>query len=149
MDFFLLLAIAAGVQNGPDMHYLLLLDEDRMTDAVRSHVTIVHTASPRLFVVRLVEAAPEEISALPGVAAVTNRGLPAELMSDLDDEERLFARAFASRTEPKERIGEGLPWDAPGFEPPDSLPDCQKDTADGGKTSAEPPNREGERSDGQ
>jgi hypothetical protein len=41
-------------------------------------------------------------------------------LEELDEGARLFVRAWMHRPSRKaERRGEGLPWDAPGFEPPD------------------------------
>ena len=44
-----------------------------------------------------------------------------KLPADLTPSERTFAAAWQARQQPKTRTGEGLPWDAPGFEPPDQL----------------------------
>jgi hypothetical protein len=42
------------------------------------------------------------------------------VLDDLDEGARLFVRAWQERPLRKaERRGEGLSWDAPGFEPPD------------------------------
>jgi hypothetical protein len=58
---------------------------------------------------------------MPGVVAVSGGTLPSGLVERLDEGEALFVTAWASRmTGPqKQRGGEGLPWDASGFEPPD------------------------------
>ena len=41
------------------------------------------------------------------------------VVDELDNAARLFLRAWLERPfEKSERPGEGLPWDAPGFEPP-------------------------------
>jgi hypothetical protein len=41
------------------------------------------------------------------------------VVEELDDAARLFLEAWLERpVEKSERPGEGLPWDAPGFEPP-------------------------------
>lgn len=41
------------------------------------------------------------------------------VVEELDDAARLFLTAWLERpVEKRDRPGEGLPWDAPGFEPP-------------------------------
>jgi hypothetical protein len=59
---------------------------------------------------------------VPGVAAVTVGAVAQEVIADLDETEALFIRAWASRRGGLERPrpGEGLDWDAGGFEPPDA-----------------------------
>lgn len=70
-----------------------------------------------------VRASTEEIAALrrlTGVQAVFLRDVPAQFLEALGPGERLFVLAWQVRGGTKlERPGEGLPWDAPGFEPPD------------------------------
>jgi len=42
------------------------------------------------------------------------------VLDELDEGAQLFVRAWRERPLSKpDRRGEGLPWDAPGFEPPD------------------------------
>lgn len=115
---------------GPGMDYLILLDNEHSSAVLSGHATIVHAASPRLFVVRLESATYEEIAALPGVAALSEQSLPPGLAAQLDPQEKLFAAAFAARAIPKERVGDGLPWDAAGFEPPDPAPDSDTPCSD-------------------
>lgn len=49
---------------------------------------------------------------------------PDALPEDLTEAERLFAESWhSSRSRaPKDRKGDGLPWDAAGFQPPDGDP---------------------------
>jgi hypothetical protein len=105
---------------GPN-ELLMVLDEDAL-DRLRGTFRVRHVASPRLVVV---ERTPAAVAAaehgVDGVVAVSDGELPQALMDRLGPEEQLFAGAWASRMTgaEKEREGEGLTWDAPGFDPPD------------------------------
>jgi hypothetical protein len=103
----------------------MVLEEDAL-DRVRGTFRVMHVASPRLVVV---ERTPTAVAAarqgVDGVVAVSDGELSPALLDRLGPEEQLFAGAWASRmtdTE-KERTGEGLDWDAPGFLPPDAPQD--------------------------
>jgi hypothetical protein len=52
------------------------------------------------------------------VLSVHRAAVPADVLARLDDPERLFAAAWNERRRPKRRAGDGLPWDAPGFDAP-------------------------------
>jgi hypothetical protein len=103
----------------------MVLEEDAVgetLDRLRGTFRVTHVASPRLVVV---ERTPAAVAAatqgVDGVLAVSDGELPQALLDRLRPDEQLFASAWASRmtgTE-KERKGEGLMWDAPGFVPPD------------------------------
>jgi hypothetical protein len=62
----------------------------------------------------------EQINNHPGVEAVLVQPSDEDPPS-LNDAERLFVSAWRTRqhAEGKIHVGEGLPWDAPGFLPPD------------------------------
>jgi hypothetical protein len=62
---------------------------------------------------RVVVAELPDGASVPGARAPTPEALAA-----LDEGERLFAAGWAAGRAPKERPGDGLPWDAPGFEAP-------------------------------
>jgi len=68
------------------------------------------------------EAALAELALHPDVDDVFSDEPPADVVERLTDEERLFVRAWSSRKVEKVRPGDGLPWDAPGFLPPDLPP---------------------------
>ena len=57
----------------------------------------------------------------PGAPPPGNIVEAGALPPSLTEGERLFAEGWLERQSrgPKERKGEGLPWDAPGFQPPD------------------------------
>ena len=84
---------------------------------LRAVATVTQVFPPRL---ALVQAGPDtrtRAARVRGVLQVLDdptRKLPA----DLTPAERAFAGAWQARQQPKARAGEGLPWDAPGFEPP-------------------------------
>jgi hypothetical protein len=85
---------------------------------LRAVANVTQVFPPRL---ALVQAGPDtgaRIARIRGVLRVLDdpaRKLPA----DLTPAERTFAAAWQARQQPRTRTGEGLPWDAPGFEPPD------------------------------
>lgn len=84
---------------------------------------VQQSASARVGVVECPSGGLSEWSARPGVTVVTGGGdLPPGALEGLDDGEALFVTAWMSRNQEapgKQRRGEGLSWDAPGFSPPD------------------------------
>ena len=83
-------------------------------------VTVDQRLPPRLLVVRGEADRLDHASRLPGVVAAIVDRLPERVLDQLDPTERLFAQAWVAGRRPKVgRPGDGLPWDAPGFEPPD------------------------------
>lgn len=104
---------------------LVILEGERAAqalDRIRAGHRVAQEASPRVVVVEA--AAPDEearMRAIPGVRAVITGGDPApDAVEGLDQGDVLFARAWSLRMKgAKRRAGEGLPWDAPGLEPPD------------------------------
>jgi len=114
---------SGGKYDGGEL--LIILDPVTAAEAqerLRSNHRVTQVGSPRVLVVAV---SPEEIppiSSSPGVLAVSSGLPPPGVIEELDEQEVLFVTAWARRmTGPeKQRRGEGLPWDAPGFEPPDS-----------------------------
>lgn len=84
---------------------LLLLGPSQPLDA-----RVTQRVSPRMVLVELEGDAPD------GVLAVLEPGesLPEHLRATLTETEALFAAAFAQRSRPKSRAGEGLDWNFPG-----------------------------------
>jgi hypothetical protein len=114
--------------NAPDDEVLVILEASSPRAAherIRSQYRVTQQVSPRVFVIQR-PADPATLRALPGVLGVAEGRVPAELLSDLDETETLFAQAWSERASmrSKQRPGEGLPWDAPGFTPPDPPPDA-------------------------
>jgi hypothetical protein len=100
---------------------LVILDTDGTAaalDRLASVARVTQVLLPRLALVRADAAARDAIRRIPGVIALVEEA-PADLPPDLTPEERVFVAAWAARGAPKVRPGEGLDWDAPGFEPPD------------------------------
>jgi len=73
---------------------------------------------PRLAIVAASEEDLQALARRPEVQAVFRGDVPPEALARLDEPARLFAAAWNERHRPKVRRGEGLPWDAPGFDPP-------------------------------
>jgi hypothetical protein len=81
-----------------------------------AHVT--QRLPPRLAIVL---AGEDELRALernPHVSHVFRSEIANDDLARLDERERLFAAGWNQRREPKHRRGEGLSWDAAGFDPP-------------------------------
>jgi hypothetical protein len=81
-----------------------------------AHVTQV--LEPRLVLLHSDAATIALLSRIPGVIGVHEEAL-GEIPPDLTPSERMFVSAWEARQRPKDRRGEGLAWDAPGFKPPD------------------------------
>ena len=100
---------------------LIVLDSQPASETLarlRAVATVTQVFPPRLALVQAGPDARTRIARIQGVLHVLDnsaRNLPA----DLTPAECAFAAAWQARQQPKTRPGEGLPWDAPGFEPPD------------------------------
>ena len=101
------------------MPTLLVVADDvrQVLDRLGRPVTLVQHLPPRLAVVEADDTTL--LRGAPGVVAVGDPELPDDVRAGLSDTERLFADAWVLGRQPKVRPGEGLPWDAPGFQPPD------------------------------
>lgn len=106
--------------NGQDAQEVLVIlgpDAARAArDAVARVAPILHSVSDRVFSVR---GDAGRVRRLPGVALVLTGGESEDVLRNLSETEALFAKAWLMAKQPKERKGQGLPWDAPGFLPPD------------------------------
>ncbi|MBM3564016.1 MAG: hypothetical protein FJX48_12955 [Alphaproteobacteria bacterium] len=104
-----------------EREFLVVIDSVRSTEVLarlRVAVHVTQVFSPRLALVRNEPGAMERARAIPGVQHVRADD-PRDLIPDLTPSEHLFVSAWVERVRPKTRRGEGLNWDAPGFEPPD------------------------------
>ncbi|CAL8973654.1 hypothetical protein RHODGE_RHODGE_00345 [Rhodoplanes serenus] len=92
--------------------------------ALRSRFRVISALPPRLAVVDVddgeAESALVRLRATPGVETVL-ADPAAPIPGGLTGDELLFVDAWRQRPalRSKARPGEGLPWDAEGFEPPD------------------------------
>lgn len=87
---------------------------------LQQHVRIEHVLRPRVALARAPgDLALQTLQRIPGVSVAAALPLPEAVWPRLTPTEQLFIRAWLQRQVPKTRPGEGLPWDAPGFEPPD------------------------------
>lgn len=115
----------SGERVSGDNRESLVVIHDRAAEAFKrlsAGYSVRQAASPRVVIVEASAGALAGLRAIPGVTVVTGSDAPTGLTEGLDDGESLFVAAWLSRNKegpPKQRPGEGLPWDAPGFLPPD------------------------------
>jgi hypothetical protein len=87
--------------------------------ALAELVTITQSLPPRLLIVAAGPEALDAVRAVPGVAVVATESVPRPVLDSLEPHERVFVEAWnVGRRRKPGRPGEGLPWDARGFEPP-------------------------------
>lgn len=93
-------------------------------DHLSAHFRVLSTLPPRLAVVEAGEPTLADLRGKPDVRFVATDRVGEEILDDLTADERAFAMGWELRrtAPPKARLGEGLPWDAPGFLPPDPPP---------------------------
>lgn len=110
----------------PPAELLVRVDHDEAADALarlRERFRVTQVAPPRLAVVEQTPDAREpELLGTPGVVAVAGPEVPDDFRQGLNPEEALFVAAWERRmqeSKSEDRPGAGLPWDAPGFSPPD------------------------------
>ncbi|SNQ46520.1 conserved hypothetical protein [Frankia canadensis] len=97
---------------------------DAGRDALAGVGRVTSAMPPRLVLLAGVPAERAgEVAALPGVRGAFAGDVPAALREALSPAESLFVDGWLARRHGKDRgPGEGLPWDAPGFSPPDPPP---------------------------
>lgn len=105
------------------LELLVYLSEDRAEttmDELRTQFSVTQVASRQIAVIRVEPEQKEAVEAVEGVQAVFEQQIPQHLFTQLDIGESLFVKAWSIRMadEPKPRPGEGLDWDAEGFEAP-------------------------------
>lgn len=102
----------------PDL--LVLVEASSFVAAVeriRALARVTQLLPPRLVLVDDSRAVRDHAADVDGVIGVYDD--LSVLDHDLDDASRAFVRAWDARKRPKSRPGEGLDWDAHGFQPPD------------------------------
>ncbi len=60
----------------------------------------------------------DTLTSRPDVLNIYDEDVPTAVTDDLDEIERVFVNAWRERGRVKRRIGDGLRWDAPGFDAP-------------------------------
>lgn len=78
--------------------------------------------SPRVFTVESTGSELDTLQKMPDLTVISGDQPLPESIDDLTESEKLFVAAWISRQrkpEAKQRFGDGLSWDAPGFTPPD------------------------------
>jgi hypothetical protein len=87
-------------------------------DAIPREAQVLQRLPPRLAIVATDEEGFRMLERSPAISAVYADDVPQEAMERFDQVSRAFAAGWNERRQPKERRGEGLPWDSPGFDPP-------------------------------
>lgn len=87
---------------------------------LRAAGVVMQALEPRLALIREDPSSLRAAERLPGVRIFREEPDAAE---PLTAGERLFVAAWASRSVPKHRPGDGLAWDSPGYDPPDARED--------------------------
>ncbi|MBS9372110.1 hypothetical protein [Rhodococcus sp. B50] len=91
---------------------------DEALAEIEAVASVTQLLRPRLLLVLTDPEVREGIRRIPGVLEIYDTA-PEGGPLGLSPEEQLFVDAWAARSAPKTRPGEGSNWDAPGFEPPD------------------------------
>jgi hypothetical protein len=89
---------------------------EEVVAALRATIPVVQQLPPRLATVGPLPAGRPP----PRVSGVRWYDEAPPDDEDLSAPERLFVAAWLARRRPKDRPGDGLPWDAPGHLPPDA-----------------------------
>ena len=103
------------------MPTLLLFADDveQVLGRLGRSVTLVQHLPPRLAIIESDDDARAALRSAPGVLGVGEPALPDAVRQRLTETEQVFVDAWVLGRRPKTRPGDGLTWDAPGFEPPD------------------------------
>lgn len=91
---------------------------DETVNKLRERYRVTQSVSNRVFLVR---GQPSEgWPALEGLYTFSTADIPDWILSSLDQRESIFVAAWRLRLQmpAKKRTGEGLDWDAPGFQVP-------------------------------
>jgi hypothetical protein len=90
--------------------------EDRLRGAYR----VLTMLRPRIVVLEVDEEAMTALRQDPTLAGVYEQSAPPEVLAGLRPDERLFVEGWSQQQAGKNqpRRGDGLSWDATGFQPP-------------------------------
>lgn len=98
---------------------LLVLDQHAGDVLADLGSAVRHQVSARVAVVVVDDVRAEQLRRHPRVRAMTDTAPEPAVMATLGPDEQLFIGAWLLESEEAMRPGDGLPWDAPGFDPPD------------------------------
>jgi len=103
---------------------LVLLPEESASQQVarlQDTYRVLTMLRPRIVVLQVEEAAVTALRQDPALTGVYEQVVPPEALAGLRPEERLFVEGWVQQqaSKDKQRRGDGLSWDAPGFQPPD------------------------------
>lgn len=104
----------------PERELLVLMTSGAdATEAVAAaHGRISQRLGDRLALAMVPASALDALRSRNDVVNVYDEDVPEVATEDLDEAERIFVNAWRKRRHVKERPGDGLPWDSPGFEAP-------------------------------
>jgi hypothetical protein len=89
-----------------------------LEDAVPPEAQVLQRLPPLLAIVAADEEGIRALESSSATSAVYAEDVPPEALERFDQATRAFAAGWNERRRPKERRGEGLSWDAPGYEAP-------------------------------
>jgi hypothetical protein len=106
------------------MDTMLLIVQDDQAEPTLARVglvaRIVQRLPPRLAIIEADPGEVETVRSVEGVRVLCQGRVSEAVLRQLTSAERIFARAWMrSRQAKPHRPGDGLPWDAEGFKPPD------------------------------
>ena len=102
---------------------LVILAEDdleRARSRVELRYRLLHSVSARVLVIQRPASNLPPVSSLAGVFFATDEDVPEPILRTLSATEKQWVSAWLLRKRGKQRVGDGLSWDAPGFLPPGS-----------------------------
>jgi hypothetical protein len=106
------------VGNPPSEVLVALEPGAAIEDAVPGGAQVLQRMPPRLAIVVADDDGIRAMAGSPAVAGIYADDVPPDVLAAFDQVTRACAAGWNERHRPTERRGEGLPWDAPGFEPP-------------------------------
>ena len=105
------------------LEWLVYLEKENAEETLaelRTQFSVAQIGSRQLVILRGSAAQKEQLKAVGGVQEVFEGSVPLDLSDGLDLTETLFIQAWSLRQQvvPKTRPGQGLDWDAEGFDAP-------------------------------
>jgi hypothetical protein len=90
-------------------------------ERVQKQYTVISLLRPRILVLDVDDEMAAQLRRDPEIIGVYEGQVPAEIVAQLEAGEKLFVNAWSQQQsgEGKKRTGDGLPWDSPGYVPPD------------------------------